>query len=519
MNVVVVIIDTLRRDHVGAYGNAPASSRLAEPIRTPHLDALAARGALFEHAYVGSFPCLPARRDLWTGRYEFPWRSWGPLEDDDLDLFALLRAHGWITAMVSDHYHLLERDAGNYHFGFDGWGMIRGQESDPLATHRDSDLPKADHLTSGVWPHHVRNVSGAWRAEEELYAPRVFRSAGAWLERNATPDARRQRPFCLLVESFDPHEPWDPPPVDVDRLDPGFSGKRPHSPVYGRAERFSDGELRQMRALYAAELGMVDRWLGRFLDTFDRLGLWEDTLLVVSTDHGFYLGEHGLVGKPELVPLYAEMSHIPLLVCHPEAEPGARIDALVQWVDLVPTVLDALGLPVPVPTPGAWTVGTLQRRAWEGMGEHAGHLHGESLLPLLRGSSSGSREIAVSGKFGDMVRVTDGRWVLYLPPLEDRPLTWHGRRAPGRTFAGRHGPYDAGRGGYPMTYPAPPYGPELYDRAADSGEGGNVHAQNPGEVQRLTRALHDWLASVGGPPEVSVRYDLDTRPAGGAGAG
>jgi arylsulfatase A-like enzyme len=508
MNVVMVVIDTLRRDHLGAYGTEEASRQLASPVLTPAFDALAARSTSFNHAYLGSFPCLPARRDLWTGRFEFPWRSWGPLEDDDLDLFNLLRSHGRITALVSDHYHLLERDAGNYHFGFDGWEMIRGQETDPLATHRDPTLPKADHLTSGVWPHHVRNLYGAQRTEEELYAPRVFRQASAWLERNASPRARFKRPFCLLVECFDPHEPWDPPLFDVERFDPGFEGKRPHSPVYGPASRFTEAELRQMRALYAAELTLVDRWFGRFLDTFDRLGLGEDTLLVVSTDHGFFLGEHGLVGKPELVPLYAEMSHIPLFVHHPDGTPGARVQALVQWVDLVPTVLNALELPLPEPDPAAWTVGTLQKKAWEGLGEHAVRLHGKSLLPLIRGEAQRIREVAVSGKFGDTLRVTDGRWSLYLPPRADAPLTWYGRRAPGRTFVGRRGPYDPIRGGYPMTYPTPPYGLELYDLTADPKEERNVHDQHAGEAAQLKRAFRGWLEEIGAPPEVGVRYGV-----------
>lgn len=111
-NVVLVLIDTLRRDHLGAYGSEEVSAKLSAAVTTPHLGAFAARGALFENAFLGSFPCMPARRALWTGRCEVPWRGWGPLEDGDLDLFDLLRGHGLVTAMVSDHYHLLELDFG-----------------------------------------------------------------------------------------------------------------------------------------------------------------------------------------------------------------------------------------------------------------------------------------------------------------------------------------------------------------------------------------------------------------------
>jgi arylsulfatase A-like enzyme len=326
MNVIVVLLDTLRRDHLSCYGTGNASRFLHEPIKTPHFDRFSERAMTFTEAHLGSFPCMPARRDLWTGRIGFPWRGWGPLEDNDLDFIDLLRSSGWINMLISDHYHLLGRDAGNYHFGFNGWDMIRGQEHDPYVTEPLQDGTKADldHLTSGAWYLHQKNKRGESRDEEHLFAPRVFRRASSWLERNAAPSVRSEKPFLLMVECFDPHEPWDPPSFRTERFDPGYKGKQPHSPVYGDSNRFSREEMRQMRALYAAELTMADHWFGRFLDRVDQLGLWDDTMLIVTTDHGFFLGEHGLVGKPELVPLYNEISHIPFMVYHPDMPSGGR---------------------------------------------------------------------------------------------------------------------------------------------------------------------------------------------------
>ncbi|HEX7064814.1 MAG TPA: sulfatase [Bacillales bacterium] len=512
MNVVVILMDTLRRDHLGCYGTEKASVYLENPIQTPNLDRFAERGTVFEQAFLGSFPCMPARRDFWTGRYEFPWRGWGPLEDYDVDFINLLRSYGWINMLISDHYHVLERDAGNYHFGFNGWDMVRGQEHDPYVTDplQDGTKERLDHGRSGAWYLHQKNKRGERKAEEDLYAPQVFRRVSSWLERNAAPDIRRNKPFFLMVECFDPHEPWDPPLHYVEPFDPGYRGKRPHSPVYGTANRFSDAELRQMRALYAGELTMVDHWFGRFLEKADQLDLWQDTLIVVTTDHGFFLGEHDLIGKPELVPLYSEMSHIPLMMYHPEGRSGQRSGDLVQLVDLFPTVMESLGLSLPERTTGKMIPGQGNRKAWEGIQADRLHLHGKSLLPLIRGGKSPTREIAVTGKFGDVIRICDGQWSLYLTPKGDQPLYWYGSREPGRTFAGRRGKFDPREVRYPIQYPSAKYENALYDLVTDSDESRNVIYEQIIQRERLEKLFAGWLKGIEAPGEVADRYGVNT---------
>src|SRR5690625_814902 len=187
-----MIIDTVRRDHLSCYGTNKSSQYLAQKIKTPNLDKFAEKGTVFEQAYLGSFPCIPARRDLWTGRYEFPWRGWGALEDNDLDYVDYLRSCGMMNMLVSDHYHLLERDAGNYHFGFNGWDMIRGQEYDPYVTAplEDGTRESLDHLTSGAWYLHQKNKRGRKDKEDEMYAPQVFKRAASWLEENRSEERR-----------------------------------------------------------------------------------------------------------------------------------------------------------------------------------------------------------------------------------------------------------------------------------------------------------------------------------------
>lgn len=508
MNVIVILMDTLRRDHLGCYGNEKASSFLDQKIETPNLDRFAERGTVFDQAYVGSFPCMPARRDLWTGRCEFPWRGWGPLEDDDLDLPNFLRSSGLISMLISDHYHLLERDAGNYHFGFNGWEMIRGQEHDPYVTEplEDGTKESLDDGKSGAWYMHQKNKRGHQLQEEELYAPQVFRRVSSWLENNAKPEIRENKPFFLMVDCFDPHEPWDPPDHYVDPFDSDFQGDRPHSPVYGSADRFDESELKQMRALYAGELTMVDHWFGRFLKKADQLNLWEDTLMVVSTDHGFYLGEHHLVGKPDLVPLYEEMSHIPLMVYHPKGTPKQRSSVPVQLIDVFPTVLDSLNLAMPERQGKDKVIsGKESRKAREGINNEF-ILHGKSLLSILQGDSGNGRKIAVSGKYGDMIRICDGKWALYLKPSEEAPLYWYGSREPGRTFSGMRGDFDTKEKRYEINYPSSEYENALYHLIEDPDESHNViHAQKE-QRERLEQLFVEWLAQIHAPEEVASRY-------------
>jgi arylsulfatase A-like enzyme len=133
------------------------------------------------------------------------------------------------------------------------------------------------------------------------------------------------KPFLLYVDFFDPHEPWDPPRWFIDALDPGYSGEEVIYPVYGPSNYLTLDELEHIRALYAAEALLVDKWINRLIEKIEELGLFEDTAIIFTSDHGFYLGEHGLVGKSIIVggyqgyaPLYEEVAHIPLIIKLPD---------------------------------------------------------------------------------------------------------------------------------------------------------------------------------------------------------
>lgn len=484
MNVILILLDTLRRDHIGCYGNPW--------IRTPHLDRLAAMGTRFTNAYCGSAPCMPARRELWTGRYEFPWRGWGPLEQDDPRL-PLLLAQGRPpfgrplegsrrTMLITDHYHYWHFGAGNYHDGFAGYEFIRGQEHDPWQTDSTDMRPypaPPQRLRSGI-ECHLRNTAH-FRCEEDYFAPQVFSRAMRWLERNA-----RLGEFFLLVESFDPHEPWDPPYPYAEMYNPGYQGDCITFPHYGTADQMSPEELCQMRALYAGEVTMVDRWLGLFLDKAEALGLLDNTCIIVATDHGHMLGEHNTVGKPtgSLGELWQEMAHVPLVIYHPEIARGV-CDALVQTVDLLPTILEAAGVPLPP------------------------NLHGHSLLGLMRGQVSQVREYAFWAYFGHAVNVTDGRWVLFHWPTNEanRSLHWFSPLHP--EFWQRQWPRER-CGDHWLLHPAEGFcnPSQLYDLATDYAQEHNVIARHPAEADRLRAAIAGFFERVGAPQETRARYGL-----------
>ena len=364
MNAIIVVLDSLRADHVGCYGN--------DWIQTPALDALARESITFTRAFPESLPTIPMRRALHTGRRTWPFRDWLPqrgdivraygwqrIPEDQITLAETLERQGYQTALITDTYHQFKPSM-NFHRGFRQWRWLRGQELDlygsrALVSRDEAQAVMPDSLSGGaaellraLVTQHLANQRQRRDEEEDFQAARVFREAVQWLEEN-----QGVEPFFLLVDSFDPHEPWDPPREYVDLYDPGYSGREVITPRYGAADYLSEGELRHMRALYAGEVTMVDRWLGLFLDRARELGMLEDTLLIVTSDHGHQLGEHGLTGKVSWG-LWYELMDVPLLVRVPDGcGAGSRVDAFVQHHDIAPTVLKALGVEPAAPMDGA----------------------------------------------------------------------------------------------------------------------------------------------------------------------
>ena len=388
MNLIIIILDTLRKDFVGCYGN--------NWIKTPNLDELAKESVVFTQAYPETMPTIPFRRALHTGKRAFPYKDyapkkgdwirfpgWDPIPENYDTLSEILLGHGYRTAFITDTYHLFKPSM-NYHRGFAEWHWIRGQEMDgyrkPLPP--DTDLSRYVPVPSRkrLLLQYLANVKDR-RCEEDYFAPKVFRAAMKWLEENK--DSKR---FFLCVDSFDPHEPWDPPKWYVDLYYPNYEGREAILDHYGKTDYLSNSELKHMRACYAGEVTMVDRWLGLFLDKVRQLGLMENTVIVVISDHGHLLGEHGLTGKLHWA-LYPELVDILLMIYHPEGlGAGEKIDSFVYNVDVFPTVLNLLNIDF--------------RRKVDGV----------NIWPLVTGEGSIPEREYVTVAWGNCVLVRDKRY-------------------------------------------------------------------------------------------------------------
>ncbi len=366
MNVIWIVADTFRRDHVGAYGN--------QKIRTPSLDALAAKSVRFDRHYAGGFPTMPTRADLFTGRWTISFMKWEPLPEEATTVTQLLSGQGFHTAASVDTPFYL-RYGMNYDRGFQTFFTYQGQEGSATRYQQERG-------------HESRDLRAWWRKESDHNAPQTITRAMNWLERHYKED------FFLYVDTWDPHEPWDAPSYYTELYLPGYDGEL-ISPIYGHRKDspgLSEERLKKAHATYCGEVTMVDTWLGYLLSQVENMGLMDKTAIVFTSDHGFYFGEHGgLFGKMTFAkrpdgtlhewtdleaswthsPLYEELVTLPLLVYMPGVDPGSY-NGLTSAIDMAPTVLDIFGQEVP---------------SW---------MEGQSLLPRMRDASLPGREFAVS---------------------------------------------------------------------------------------------------------------------------
>ncbi len=231
----------------------------------------------------------------------------------------------------------------NYQRGFLAWIRIRGQEGDPVCTEpAQIELPcnPKKLRTPERVKQMFRNNLFIRKSEEDYFCAQTMRESCKWLEKNY------KQKFFLYIDTFDPHEPWDPPHYYVDMYDKNYDGEEIIYPVYGPCDYLTEREIQHIRAHYAGEVTLVDRWVGRLFQKIEDLGLLENTAVIFTTDHGFYHGEHNLMGKSiitenfqGLAPLYEEVTHIPLLIYIPGIKSG-KIKGFVQVPDITATILE-----------------------------------------------------------------------------------------------------------------------------------------------------------------------------------
>lgn len=412
-NVVVVLLDSLNRHMLRAYGGTE--------FETPQIDRFAQRAVRFDQHYTGSLPCMPARHDILCGAMDFLWRPWGSVEIWEDPITRHLEAAGVTTMLVSDHPHLFETGGENYHTEFTAWEYVRGHEDDPWRTSPDTSWVGAPAVPAvEAWIPRAYDMSRTWfRSPEDFPGARTMTEAAHWL-RTQAPAADR---FMLFIDEFDPHEPFDAPEPWMSMYDPDWEGPKRIWPPYS-AEAVGSGVIdertaRHLRANYGAKLSFIDHCLGRVWDALDEGNLWEDTAVILCTDHGHYLGERDIFGKPG-VPVFQPLGHIPLMIAWPGLGGGAgrgasggagahrggsQQSALTTTVDIHATLCEIFGV-----APDHRT-------------------HGRSLVPLLTGEATAVRDAVLTGVWGRGVHlITDTHKYARAPREGNRPISlWSNR--------------------------------------------------------------------------------------------
>ncbi|MDI6829016.1 MAG: sulfatase [Armatimonadota bacterium] len=357
MNIVLVVFDSLRKDCLGCYGQ-PFWGK----VHTPHLNKLAKESLVMDRAFPESLPTLPTRRALYTGRRVYPFHNsdfrlkgdfvgapgWGPIPEDQPTLAEILNENGYRTALISDVYHMF-KPSKNYWRGFDQWMFLRGQEQDkyrsgpkPSKEVIDYWLPKElqneqkiAFITNCLMNMHDRVK------EEDYFNARVMIESARWLEQNKDADK-----FFLTVESFDPHEPWFVP-EHYRRMYDTSDGPEQVISGYANTDKMNPQLLRRTQANYSGLVTMCDRWFGHLYEALRTLGMLDNTMLIVTTDHGHSIGDNNYIGKRGY-PSDRAVFDVPLIIRHPEGiGAGRRSDIFVNHTDISAFILEAAGVKIP----------------------------------------------------------------------------------------------------------------------------------------------------------------------------
>jgi arylsulfatase A-like enzyme len=387
MKAIMVMFDSLNRNMLPPYG--------CDWVHAPNFKRLAEKTVTFDRCYVGSMPCIPARRELHTGRYNFLHRSWGPIEPFDDSMPEILKRNGVYTHLTTDHCHYFEEGGATYHTRYSSWEYNRGQEGDPWKG--ELEEPPKPECHSGQMNNFKTRFDWVNRKHlqtvEEQPQYLTFSQGIDFMTTNKNSDN-----WFLQIESFDPHEPFYAPEKYQKLYEHDYQGKFYDWPKYAPVEE-SGEDIEHIKKQYAALVSMCDENLGRFLDAMDELDLWKDTLLIVCTDHGYSLADNGWWAKNSM-PWYTATANTPLFIWDPRCKKSnTRNGCLVQMIDFAPTLLNYFGLTPPQ------------------------DMTGKDLADCIANANP-VREYALFGLYGAHVNLIAGKYVYMRAPVtpDNQPL-------------------------------------------------------------------------------------------------
>lgn len=404
-NIILFLADQLRFDALGCYGN--------NEIHTPNIDSLALNGSLFDNHFIQNPVCSPSRCTILTGRYpkNHGTRDNGiPLRDQELCFPEIMRENGYRTAAIGKMHFTTqfvpkeneEDDWPEDNYGFD-------------IIHTTCDTKTGEYLTwlrnKSEKDYEVVKMQGERKAKEDRASasekdnsgpPQVYPSEinpeyhqSAWIADRTIDlirEADPEHPFFALCSFVDPHHPFDPPApystmYDPDKLSTPVrrEGELEDKPPHFRRHRvgkgcsnekydyrrLSDHEWGEVKAAYYGMVSLIDDNIGRILAALKEQGIEDDTLIMFTNDHGELLGDHGLLFKGPFH--YDCLIKAPMIIKWPGVVPkGSRYPQITEHVDIMPTLLDLAGLPVPY------------------------GVQGMSMAPVLRGDQGAGREYALT---------------------------------------------------------------------------------------------------------------------------
>jgi arylsulfatase A-like enzyme len=406
-NVVIITVDTLRSDHLGCYGYHRPTS--------PRIDRFAEAGALFENVVCQSSQTLPSHASIFLGtnpRTHLTISHESVVGSGQTTLAEMLKNEGYVTgAFISSH--ALDSRYG-LDQGFDTYWEV----------HKEATIPQRQMLKAN---------------ERDATTGGVLE----WLELHA--DSR----FFLWVHWFHPHRPYEPPPRYLETFAGGYQGTATSDPefimkVWREEIELGPEDIAYLSGSYDGEVAFSDAQIGRLLDALSSMDLMENTIIIVTADHGELLYEHERYFGHDIA-LYDECIMIPLVMHVPGLVPASRrIGEMVQSLDILPTVLDLLGIKCP------------------------SHAEGKSLMPLLDGSGEPTAEAAFSETYPFPEKCEPRHSVR----TADSKLIWKEVRQA-------------------------PLIKEYYDLAADPGESENLFPELLPEAVRLDSILSGWMEDGG----------------------
>jgi len=362
MKIFLIIFDTLRKDHTGKiYDNSW--------IKNPNFDKFAKDSIVFDKAYPESLPTIPVRRAIHTGIRTYPFNhekpklrdddvvktpGWDPIPSQQTHLAEYMRKNLFITSFITSTYHQFKPNM-NFHLGFDQWNWIRGHENDKFRVRFREGRSKlnqklkkytvkkdfaARKLQKQVLRAHFSNIQDR-KNEEDYFPAQTFKKAVEFIK-----DTMNVNNIFSLIDEFDPHEPWDPPQKYLDLyVDKNYIGKKIITPAYRiGTDYLTNVELKYMKACYAGEVSMCDNWFGYFIEELKNLELYDDSLIILISDHGYSIGEHNATGKIPMH-LYPELIDIPFMIKPPGGINGSKRikKTYVYHHDILPTLFGFLG--------------------------------------------------------------------------------------------------------------------------------------------------------------------------------